>query len=190
MTKLWEEVPIEDMKQREMFSLNREYLLNKSPIYTPSFIFYSISQIFPNKINIRYMINNEIVQDNLSKKAMINGTHVSRYIWPNRIRNHWYKVDHQSIEKGDNIGWLFGVFNNEKTVVTGANNNRIYFLRQNGGEGFLNLNINPNIQVYKWVENFSQVINSTNNNYNTICSKCGAPAYQGLLDIECSRGCK
>jgi hypothetical protein len=30
----------------------------------------------------------------------------------------------------------------------------------------------------------------TKSEWNSVCQRCGAPAYQGLFKVECSKGCK
>jgi hypothetical protein len=31
---------------------------------------------------------------------------------------------------------------------------------------------------------------SKSSDWNAVCQRCGAPAYQGLFKVECSKGCK
>jgi hypothetical protein len=36
----------------------------------------------------------------------------------------------------------------------------------------------------------SKSISAKSSDWNTVCQRCGAPAYQGLFKVECSKDCK
>lgn len=61
-------------------------------------------------------------------------------------------------------------------------------VKQFCGINMLVLNEYPTIAFTSEIFEGGEVL-KVSSDYNTKCSKCGSPAYQGFLKIDCSKGC-
>jgi len=104
------------------------------------------------------------------------------------------------------FGYILGVDHDTLIVVSSYKDMRGARVRHFSLSSLIDIHDEPNLGISleeainmllphqyedELLDSLKESNSSTNNSeYNTICSKCGAPAYQGLLSFQCSKGCR